>query len=230
MGIVNKFRAIACALLALLPAALTAQTKDENGLFSLTAGVATNYVYNLEASAYYCPVPWVGVGVGIGFVKQGRDQAPWPHGYKWEIDDDSRSMENFYLRPSLLFTSPRLFRIKACSFRLFAEPGLVMKIPYSYVDISDDRELDQSPKYGPIVREYRYRGRSSKGAWCFWSLRAGIRINVDDGLTIGLGYGMGNFDMYSQRRNIVVNGHRMSDFYKDQGMNHTLFVSLSNAI
>src|SRR3712207_1350819 len=127
MGTINKYRAMAGMLLMLLPMALMAEEKAEKLLFNLSAGIATNFDYNIEVSAYYRPMQWAGVGVGIGYLQRGTNQSPWPSGQHWEIDDDERKLANIYLRPSLLFTSPKLLRIKACSFYLFAEPGLVMK-------------------------------------------------------------------------------------------------------
>ena len=49
--------------------------------------------------------------------------------------DDYRKVSNFYLRPNVMLTTPKLFGIRYCKFGLYANPGVMLNIPNAKADI-----------------------------------------------------------------------------------------------
>lgn len=230
---------ILIVILTAMLSAAKAQTKDENAVATFTAGLNSNEAYELELSLHYCPRPYIGIGLGIGYYKQlSGDNGPYVDDRKsktsWYIDDDADTITNFYLRPSLLFTTPYLLHIKECQFKLYAEPGLIMQIPYESLYISQTKYSDEYYDKKGNGRGYYWmnapvhyqRVHSHGGAWCFWNIRGGIRMDVDQ-CSLALGVSVSDLDIYALRRTMIYNGIKLASYYPKRENTYTLYIALS---
>lgn len=96
-----------------------ALTSDDT--YSLESGYRFNLLHSLSA------------GVSLGYWKTFTEH--FPHGQNWCVSDDYRKMSNFYLRPNVMLTTPKLFGIRYCKFGLYANPGVMLNIPNAKADI-----------------------------------------------------------------------------------------------
>ncbi|MCI7273332.1 hypothetical protein MR642_03295 [bacterium] len=112
--------------------------------------------------------------------------------------------------------SPAL-KIKDAYLGVYAEPGLMMNIPYHsvYIDKTTNRPETEYEKIS-----------TSKGQWCAMDLRVGIYVNVGP-CGISAGYTMSNFDIYSQRRHLSYNGVSFSQFYPKKSFTQGVYLTLS---
>ena len=96
-----------------------ALTSDDT--YSLESGYRFNLLHSLSA------------GVSLGYWKTFTEH--FPHGQNWCFSDDYRKVSNFYLRPNVMLTTPKLFGIRYCKFGLYANPGVMLNIPNAKADI-----------------------------------------------------------------------------------------------
>lgn len=101
------------------------------------------------------------------------------------MEDDKPS--GIYLRPSVVIKSLGLK-----TWSLYAEPGLLLNIPYRRVCIENHQNAAKV--------DYDYIS-TNKGQWFAGELRLGISANIGP-LDCSLGYMMSNFDIYSQQRHL----------------------------
>lgn len=76
---------------------------------------------------------FVGVGGALGYWSNYYDDG-WASGSNWNIDEDDNRPSNFYLRPSVVLKSPSV-RFKQTQWCLYAEPGIMLNVPYQQVSI-----------------------------------------------------------------------------------------------
>ena len=90
-------------------------------------------------------------------------------------------MEKLYIEPTLSFKTPALIHFGSWDMGLQAEPGVMIQIPYTFVDV-DYIDRNTSVSYE--------KGRSAHASdWYFWDLRTILRFSSDD-IFIAVGYGL----------------------------------------
>lgn len=213
----NKALRFIFALLILASASVTwAQNEGAtHRRVSATGTLASSDVYSIEGAFHYMFFPYLGVGGAFGYWANYYDNG-WASGDDWNIDDDDNKPSNLYLRPSVILKTPSI-RIKATEWSLYAEPGLMLNVPYQRVRIE---KTNRWP-----VTEYGYAS-TNKGQWFAVDLRAGISVQIGScGITAG--YLMSNFDIYSQYRHLKYHGESFEKFYPRKSFMQGAFLSLS---
>lgn len=200
-----------------------AQQENKSQMALTSAFGATDlkdFCYQFEISYHYMGHPFLGIGGGIGFCGILSDHLP--AGYSengiwtsWCLNKEYKYINQLYLRPSLIFRSPALTRIKdKYGLHFQAEPGIQLLIPYSSV------KIDYIDGEAYINSE---RISSNKGNWCFWNIKSGIFIKNDD-FSFGLGYIISNLDVYSNRRTMKIANSSFSEFYPKSKLVHNAFI------
>ncbi len=184
----------------------------------ITGAITSSNTWQLEASYHWFPIRYVGIGGGIGFWKQYSTDAV-PQGKYWKVNEGYQSPSDLYFRPSLVFISPSLVSGDDFSVRLFAEPGLMLNIPYEnvYIDICSDEYL--------IPHAYQ-KISSNNGQWCFFDARIGVSAKIEP-LSISIGYMFSTLDVYSMRRNMVYDNHSLGSFYPKAKNVHGVYMTVS---
>lgn len=211
----------------------------------LTIGVASNHAIDAEISYHHMFLPYVGIGGGIGLMGQ-YDYNKTPFGEIassnstrafWGLDKDQRKIVRPYLRPSLILRTPTLIKMgkeRDFRLRLEIEPGVQLTVPYTRTRINYVWYPQQGGSYPAIGDDYddiplqteNYSSR--RGTWCFWNLKNSITVS-NDHVSFSLGYSISNFDIYSIRRNIVVEGVSFHQFYPKKEYTHCVFAGIGYA-
>lgn len=168
---------------------------------SITGALNSSDSYELELSYHYMICKYLGVGGSFGWW-QNYFVDGHASGKGWSIDYDNDNPRNIFIRPSLVVKSPAL-RIKQVLLSLYAEPGLMLNLPYTHVCIDKLR--------GAEVYDYEYIS-TNRGQWLAWDVHAGINVEVGP-FGAGIGYLMSNLDIYSYFRNLSYDGISFRDFY-----------------
>ena len=149
-----RYRALALVLTGMCFCCSPAEDKKASNFeFSTNRGsfsgtLTSSCSWQLEAGYHYMLCRYVGVGGAVGlwkvYFEEGR-----AHGEDWEVDwdDDNNTPENFYLRPSLILKTPAI-KIKSVDLGLYAEPGVMLNVPYAQVWVSQkiDRHRYESKR------------------------------------------------------------------------------------
>lgn len=182
---------------------------------SVTGALTTSDTYQLQFAYHYMVWKYLGVGGSIGWwrnwYEDGRASGP-----DWAIDDDDNKPGNFFLRPSAILKSPAI-DIKEIALSLFAEPGVMLNIPYQRVCIEK--------RNGLIVTDYDYVS-TNKGQWLAVDIHLGINADIGP-CGFSLGYMMSNLDIYSQYRHLSYNGVSFSKFYPKHHFMQGAYLTLS---
>lgn len=169
---------------------------------SITGLLTSSDSWQVELGYNYMICPYVGIGGAVGGWKNYFVDG-YASGKDWHIASDDEKPSNIYLRPSIVLKSPAI-RIKDSYLGLYAEPGLMMNVPYERVWIDKITNWPQT--------DYNNKVSTSNGQWCAVDIRLGVYFNVGP-CGISAGYMMSNFDIYSQRRHLSYNGVSFSQFY-----------------
>lgn len=174
-------------------------------------GWLTSDTYSAEIGYHYMLTKYVGVGGVAGIwhtlLLQGRAS-----GKGWWVDDGDHDPSRLYLRPSVILKSPHL-----SIFSLYAEPGIMLNVPYQRSKI----ELTEHFPYN----EYDYVS-TNKGQWLALEMRLGVSLDFDPiGITVG--YIMSNLDTYSMYRHMSYNGVSFEPFYSKKSFIQGAFISAS---
>lgn len=156
-----------------------------------------------------------GVGCGLGNWQNYYEDG-YASGHDWAIDDDDNKPWNLYLRPSVVLKSPEL-RIKQVSLSLYAEPGLMLNIPYTKVCIERSYNLQ--------VVDYDYIS-TSKEQWLAVDVHLGVNADIGP-CGFSVGYLMSNLDIYSHFRHLSYNGVSFSEFYPEKSFMQGAYLTLS---
>ncbi len=202
--------AIAAALTALPTHAQEEQ--QQHNRFGLTAMLASQDSYGIEFSYHYMASPMFGIGLGIGGVGQYRAEHVPTGGMKWYIESGSEGVTNIYFRPSILLSTP-LPKNADFKFHFTAEPSLMLVLPIDRINIGT---------YGFGQRTH-VTASSGKKSW--WGLKVGPNL-TKDGLTLGIGYSVSNYDIYALRRNVEFQGTKFNRFYPDTKLYHGFYFTL----
>lgn len=171
--------------------------------------------WQLEFSYHYMFNRYVGLGGSVGSWKVWYEDG-WASGKNWNIDEDDNKPWNFYLRPSVLLKTPAL-KYRACAWSIFAEPGIMLNIPYQRVCIEKTQNWS--------IIDYEYIS-TTKGQWLALDLRIGVSLDVGP-CGISAGYMMSNLDVYSQYRHLTYNGVSFDKFYPKKPFMQGAYLSCS---
>ncbi len=199
---------------------LAENKKEENFEFShhrasISGLLTSSDSWQLEGAYHYLFNRYIGIGGAIGGWKVYFEEG-WPSGKDWEIDSDDSKPFSIYLRPSVILKSPAV-KIKQVDLGLFAEPGVMLNVPYSHVNI---RQYRGWPNF-----EYKSVS-TTKGQWFAMDLRLGIYANIGP-LGISAGYMMSNLDVYSQYRHLSYKGISFKEFYPKKSFMQGAYLILS---
>lgn len=197
-----------------------AQPSMKRSRIAFTTGLNTNDAYDGEFSYHYMLLPYLGIGSGIGYFNQwyndylphGKASGQWT---SWKLSESDKEIGKVYLRPSILLSTPSLFKLGKYAISFQGECGAQILIPHTgvYIDYFNYNTFGSKSKYKS----------TNKGEWIFWSVKGGVNLSFND-IAIGLGYGISNLDIYSSRRIINVENVSLSDFYPERRMTHSLFL------
>lgn len=157
--------------------------------------------WQVDLGYHYMILPYLGIGGGIGWWGNYYVDG-YASGNNWHIASDDEKPWNMYIRPSIILKTPAL-KIKGIYVGGYAEPGVMMNIPYHSVYV-------ESTSNWPRIENNKIS--TNKGQWCAVDTRIGLYLNVGP-CGVCVGYLMSNFDIYSQRRHLFYKGAPFSKFY-----------------
>lgn len=201
----------------LVMAIVVVRAEDEPGnkRFSLNGTLTSSYSYSLDVSFHYMFGRYIGVGGAFGYWANYYEFG-WASGVDWWITDEDNKPSGIYLRPSAVIKSPGL-KYRATTWFLYAEPGLLLNIPYRRVCIEDHQSV--------VKTDYDYIS-TNKEQWFAGELRLGVCANIGP-LDCSFGYMMSNFDIYSQQRHLSYKGVSFRKFYEKKSVMYGAFLSVS---
>lgn len=182
---------------------------------SITGALTTSDTYQLQFSYHYMFWKYSGVGGSFGWWKNWYEDGK-ASGSDWSIDDGDNKPGNLYLRPSVILKSPAI-GIGQVALSLFAEPGIMLNIPYQRVCIEKTTGL--------VVTDYDYIS-TNKGQWFAMDIHLGINADIGP-CGFSVGYLMSNLDIYSQYRHLSYNGISFSRFYSKHTFMQGAYLTLS---
>ena len=196
------------------------EKKDSNFEFSNNRGsfsgtLTSSCSWQLEGGYHYMLCRYVGVGASVGLWKVYFEEGH-AHGDDWEMDWDYNKPENFYLRPSVILKTPAI-KIKKVDLGLYAEPGVMLNVPYAQVWVS--QKIDW----------HRYEDKrvwTNGGQWFAADLRIGLYLNIGP-CGLSAGYLMSNHDVYSQYRSMSYRGISFKRFYPKKPFMQGAYLALS---
>lgn len=197
-----------------------AQDKPTRHSIAMEGALTSDETWNLELSYRYKFLSFLSAGAGIGMWKQFAYDG-LPSGNGWCIDDDDEKISNFYVRPNVMLTTPKLFGIRNMEFSLFANPGCMMNIPYSRATV----DIITYEGNAGHVTDY-HDVSSHKGDWAAFDLRTGIRFGSDD-VHILIGYQFSTLDIYGLNRNMEFDHQRFDEFYPKKKPQHAAFIEIT---
>lgn len=207
---------ILLAISAICNYAMARQFEDLTHNRAYISGMLTSSdSWQVDLGYHYMIFPYLGVGGGIGswgnYYVDG-----YASGNNWNIASDDEKPWSIYIRPSIVLKTPAL-KIRSVYVGIYAEPGVMMNIPYQsvYIDINTNGLRTDSEKIS-----------TNKGQWHAFDARIGLYINVGP-CGISVGYMMSNLDIYSQRRNLSYNGVSFSKFYPKKSFMQGAFLTAS---
>ncbi|RYT49936.1 hypothetical protein EAJ08_05100 [Bacteroides salyersiae] len=216
------------SLLFLSPTILLfAQDDRAKGIVSIAAGLNNNESWEVEPSVTYYFSKYIGGTLGLNVTSQYNQVGfsgtiAGNNRIYWSIEDDEANVAKFLLHPAISLRTPVLWLDKdhETGLTIQIEPGIYIALPVN----------DQ------ITVNYRDKERSStiigsksisntKGECIFWNIRGSISLNLDR-FVLSTGYTISNFDIYSGRRNIVVENLKLEQKLPVREYTYSFFVSL----
>lgn len=203
----NKVIAIFGLIIMMIKVNVSAQDKNEGNFdfaqnrVSFSGLLTSSDSYQLEASYHYMFNRYIGLGGALGYWSVWYEDG-WAAEKDWEIESGDNKPYNLYLRPSVVLKTPAL-KIRQVDIGLYAEPGLMLNLPYTGVNI---RQYTHWPDYN------LKHTSTSKGQWFAVDLRLGGFVSFGP-CGFSAGYTMSNFDVYSQYRHLSYKGNTFSKYY-----------------
>ena len=202
-------------LIALSAIAYDGESNFTHNRPSFSGALTSSDCWQLEISYHYMFCRYLGIGGGVGELKNYFVDG-YASGKGWHINGDDEKPEHIYLHPSVVIKSPSI-RIKQTRWGIYAEPGTFITIPYTSVTITSYANMNKI--------EFRH-ARTKKGQWFAQDIRLGLYIDIGPG-SISFGYTWSNFDIYSQFRHLSYKGTSFSEFYPSKPSMYGAFLSIS---
>lgn len=205
---------------------LYARDDRTKGLFSIVAGLNNNESWELEPSVTYYFNKYIGGSLGLNLTSQYNQvdfsgAIPGNNRIYWSIEDDDANVAQILLHPAISFRIPVwIDEDQETGLAIQIEPGMYMallvndKVTVKY----RDREHNSA-----IIDLKRIA--NTKGDYIFWNIRGSVSLNVDR-FILSAGYSISNFDIYSGRRNIVIENMKLDQELPAKVYTHTVFISL----
>lgn len=217
----HKFfrRGIVAMLMALLSGELFGilayDDEELRNRVGLSGTLTSSYTYSLDVTYHYMLSEYLGVGGAFGWWKNYYEEGR-AHGNHWTVDGDDTQPRNPYLRPSVVLKTPGL-EYRGARWSLFAEPGVMLNIPYRRVCIA------LTPHWPH--EDYTYVS-TNRGQWFAAEVRAGVNVDIEL-CSISFGYILSNLDIYSQYRHLSYDGISFRDFYPVKPLMQGAFLSVA---
>lgn len=173
--------------------------------------------WSVEVGYRFRLLHFLSAGVSLGYWKTYTEPNV-PNGSNWYVSDEDRKISNFYLRPNIMFITPKLFSIRDCIFHLYANPGLMLNIPYAKADI------DIIEPNGAVL--YNDKATNHKGKWCAFDIGCGIMFGTDD-VNFSIGYQFSTIDVYGMHRDLSYKGKSFADFYPKRKYQYGAVIGIS---
>ena len=170
----------------------------------LTAGMNSYCALEIEPSYSFMFHKYIGIVGGVRAVAEVVDDLRYPivspKPYDWRISR-RRTVSTVLLRPALRLRFP----ILAEDIFFAVEPGLLLNlIPNEEIEFAYKNMVTIEP---PL----RYKSvRNKDGEVCSYEVKGYFSLHFDRWSVIA-GYGLSNYDTYSGRRNIVIEGDPLND-------------------
>ena len=195
-------KAFHIVLLLLLALTAEAQSRHRAGV---NAGLQSDWYSSVEADYHWMAKPWLGFGGGLRLGTELAD-SHLPNGTfasgEYESWEAWGRVSKSNLKLSALF-SPDIIELGEWKFGADIEPGILLGIPHESMEVRY-RKHDGGVDRGTV---------SAKGGqWIAWEGSIGLRATFRQ-FSLGIGYGVSNFDAYSPARLLEVNGTAFDKFY-----------------
>ena len=195
----------------LLPVSATASdffTKRENQI-NMTGTLNSRYAWQLELSYQHKWYDDADVVSGDVTYKEYT---------KWSLREDDYRVQKLFARPYVQVSTPELWHSGSCHFRLNAQAGAMLMLPYESVGITYSNAR-------PNEEDYEIHS-TSKGQWVVPFVRPAIEMGIED-LGFSLGAEFSTLDIYSFRRNISFHDVSMEGLYEKKRFTWGVFLNLS---
>ena len=199
-------RAVLLAVLILFPAlTVTAQPRHRAGV---NIGLQSDWFASIGADYHWMAKPWLGFGGGLRVGTELAD-SHLPNGTfasgEYESWEACGRVSKSNLKLSALF-SPDIIEVGEWIIGADIEPGILLGIPHERMEVRYRK---------PSGEVDRGTVSANGGQWIAWEGSIGLRASFR-WLSIGVGYGISNYDAYSTARLLGVNGTAFDKFYPER--------------
>lgn len=200
----------------ILPIKAQQEEKLIRNKITVSGMLTSSDTWQIDASYHYMICHNIGIGASIGMWKQISVEG-LPKGEGWKLYEKNEKLENFYIRPSIYLTSPKIVRLSECGINLFIEPGFMMNLPYNKVLIlsQDKRGITHDLK----------ELKSHNGRWYAFDCKAGLSLDFGEG-GFSVGYIYSSLDIFAMRRCMEYGNKSFNDFYPSKKPLHGGYISV----
>jgi len=201
------------------------KAQKDNKLFKheaqLTVGLNSYLAAEIEPSYSFMFHKNIGIIAGLRGVMELVDDLHYPltggPAHQWKVYDKKKA-STILFRPAARVRFP----IVGDYLFLHLEPGILLNmipnetIEFAYINTQD---------FEPIPSRFE-KVKNKGGETLFFDMKSYITMQIDN-LGVSLGYGFSTFDIYSGRRNIVIQGDPLKNHLSKKKNNHAGFLGVS---
>lgn len=206
---------------------LYAQKEEQTkGIVSISTGLNNNQSWEVEPAVTYYFYRYIGATFGLNVTSQYNQvgySGPVSGNNRifWTIEDNEANVAKFLLRSAVSLRTPMIWLDKDhdTGLTIQIEPGLSIALP-----VNDQVAVNYRDKEHNSTIMYSKRFSNTKGEWLFWNIRGSISLNVDR-FVISTGYSISNFDVYSGRRNIIIENMELNRKLPIREFTYSFFIS-----
>ncbi|GHT30115.1 hypothetical protein AGMMS49574_08810 [Bacteroidia bacterium] len=225
---INKLLWTSILFICLLPFLCIAQEYDSKTFkheFQIMVGFNSQQAAELEPAYSYMFMPNIGVITGVNLMLQLFEKNPLStdDSFHWKATQE-RALA-IQLRPSLRFRFPLLREENNSIILLNIEPGVLINLipneTLTFAYIND---------YYPFVPPAKYESIKNKGGETIsYQAKGYLSVNFNY-FQVSIGYAYSNFDIYTGRRNIVIETESINDKLWKRRATNTFFITLGFAL
>lgn len=197
-------KAFHTVLLLLLALTAAAQSQHRAGV---NVGMQSDWYASVEAHYHWMAKPWLGFGGGLRLGTEFAD-SHLPGGTftsgEYESWEAWGRVSKSNLKLSALL-SPDIIDVGEWKIGVDVEPGILLGIPHERMEVRY-RKPSGGIDRGTVSAD--------GGQWIAWEGSIGLRASFRR-LSLGVGYGISNYDAYSTARLLEVNGTAFDQFYPE---------------
>ena len=198
-------KAFHIVLLLLLALTAEAQSRHRAGV---NAGLQSDWYASVEAHYHWMAKPWLGFGGGLRLGTEFAD-SHLPGGTftsgEYESWEACGRVRKSNIKLSALF-SPDIIEVGGWKIGADVEPGILLGVPHERMEVRY-RKPSGGIDRGTVSAD--------GGQWIAWEGSIGLRSSFRR-LSLGVGYGISNYDAYSTARLLEVNGTAFDKFYPER--------------